>query len=112
MKTINDIISESKSGPLKKLDMLSIIIIYQMNAEYQVYDDFFSKLSDDEIQDYDDLVDKVSFYDEQNARVQWSSLKKWFSILDKTADYVLNCPDDEFSKSDKRIWKEIKTHVE
>ena len=111
MKTITDIVNEGKSGSLKKLYMLSIIIIYQMNVEFKVYDDFFSKLSDEEIEDYDDLVDKVSFYDEQNARVQWSRLKKWFPLLLKTCEYVENSDSDKFSKADKRIWKEIKEYV-
>ena len=111
MKSIQEIVNEGKSGELKKLHMLTIMIIFQMNVEYKVYDDFFSKLSDEEIEDYDDLVDKVAFYDEQNARVQWSRLKKWFPLLAKTCDYVENSGDDKFSKSDKRIWKEIKQHV-
>ena len=54
MKTIIDIVNEGKSGQLKKIYMLSIIIIYQMNTEFKVYDDFFSKLSDKEIKDYKD----------------------------------------------------------
>ena len=111
MKTINELITESKTGSLKKLYMLTIEVMYQMNVEYKVYDDFFSKLSDEEIEDYDDLVDKVAFYDEQNARVQWSSLKKWFPLINKTCDYVANASDDLFSKSDKRIWKEMKQYV-
>lgn len=111
MKTIIDIVNEGKSGPLKKIHMLSIIIIYQMNTEFKVYDDFFSKLSDKEIKDYNYLVDKVSFYDDQNAKVQWSSLKKWFPLLLKTCEYVENSDNDKFSKADKRIWKEIKEYV-
>ena len=111
MKTINELVTESRVGPLKKLQMLTIMIVYQMNAEYHIYDDFFSKLTDEEIDDYDDLVDKVGLYEGQEARVQWSKLKKWFPLLAKTCDYVENSGDDKFSKSDKRIWKEIKQYV-
>ena len=112
MKTIIDIVNEGKSGQLKKIYMLSIIIIYQMNTEFKVYDDFFSKLSDKEIKDYNYLVDTVSLYDDQNAKVQWSSLKKWFPLLLKTCEYVENSDSNKFSKADKRIWKEIKEYVE
>ena len=38
MKTIIDIVNEDKSGQLKKIYMLSIIIIYQMNTEFKVYE--------------------------------------------------------------------------
>ena len=111
MKTIIDIVNEGKSGQLKKIYMLSIIIIYQMNTEFKVYDDFFSKLSDKEIKDYNYLVDTVSFYDDQNSKVQWSSLMKWFALLLKTCEYVENSDSSKFSKADKRIWKEIKEYV-
>ena len=36
MKTINDIISESRVGPIKKLDTLTIMIAYQMWKEYKL----------------------------------------------------------------------------
>lgn len=111
MKTINELVTESRVGPLKKLHMLTIEVLYQMNVEYHIYDDFFSKLTDEEIEDYDDLVDKVAFYDDQEARVQWSRLKKWFPLINKTCDYVANASDELFSKSDKRIWKEMKQYV-
>ncbi len=111
MKTINELITESRVGPLKKLDMLTIMVAYQMWKEYKLYDEFFGKLDDKELQDYDDLNKKLEQLDNDNSRVRWSLLKEYFEIINKTADYVLSCPDDEFSKSDKRIWKEIKQYV-
>ncbi len=111
MKTINDIISENRVGPIKKLDMLTIMVAYQMWKEYKLYDELFGKLDDEELEDYDDLIKRLELLDNDNSRVQWSSLKKYNGIIDKTCDYVLSCPDDEFSKSDKRIWKEIKQYV-
>ena len=111
MKTINDLITESRVGPIKKLDMLTIMVAYQMWKEYKLYDEFFGKLDDEELQDYDDLNKKLEQLDNDNSRVRWSLLKEYFEIINKTADYVLSCPDDEFSKSDKRIWKEIKQYV-
>ena len=38
MKNIKDIISEGKAGTLRKLDMLTIMIAYQMWKEYKLYD--------------------------------------------------------------------------
>lgn len=111
MKTINDIISESRVGPIKKLDMLTIMIAYQMWKEYKLYDEFFGKLDKEELEDYDDLNKRLEQLDNDNSRVRWSLLKEYFEIINKTADYVLSCPDDEFSKSDKRIWKGIKQYV-
>ena len=111
MKTINDLITESRVGPIKKLDMLTIMVAYQMWKEYKLYDEFFGKLDDEELQDYDDLNKKLEQLDNDNSRVRWSLLKEYFEIINKTADYVLSCPDDEFSKSDKRIWKGIKQYV-
>ena len=111
MKTINDLITESRVGPIKKLDMLTIMVAYQMWKEYKLYDEFFGKLDDEELQDYDDLNKKLEQLDNDNSRVRWSLLKEYFDIINKTADYVLSCPDDEFSKSDKRIWKGIKQYV-
>jgi len=111
MKTINEIINEGKAGPLKKLDMLTIMVAYQMWKEYKLYDEFFSKLNEEELEDYDDLVKELEKLDDDNTRVQWSFIKQYHNIINKTCDYVLGCPDDEFSKSDKRIWKEIKEHV-
>ena len=111
MKTINDLITESRVGPIKKLDMLTIMVAYQMWKEYKLYDEFFGKLNDEELQDYDDLNKRLEQLDNDNSRVQWSLLKEYFEIINKTADYVLSCPDDEFSKSDKRIWKGIKQYV-
>ena len=111
MKTINEIITEGKSGPLKKLDMLTIMVAYQMWKEFKLYDEFFGKLDKEELEDYDDLNKRLEQLDNDNSRVQWSFIKEYHDIINKTADYVLSCPDDEFSKSDKRIWNEIKQHV-
>ena len=111
MKTIQDIINEGKAGPLRKLDMLTIMVAYQMWKEYKLYDEFFGKLNDEELEDYDDLNKQLEKLDDDNSRVQWSFIKQYHDIINKTCDYVLNSPDDEWSKSDKRIWKEIKTHV-
>ena len=111
MKTINEIINEGKAGPLKKLDMLTIMVAYQMWKEYKLYDEFFSKLDEEELEDYEELNKQLEKLDDDNSRVQWSFIKQYHNIINKTCDYVLSCPDDEFSKSDKRIWKEIKEHV-
>ena len=112
MKSINDVITEGKAGPLKKLDMLTIMIAYQMWKEYKLYDEFFGKLDKEELEDYEELTKRLEQLDNDNSRVQWSFIKQYHGIISKTCDYVLSCPDDEFSKSDKRISKEIKTHVE
>ena len=111
MKTINEIINEGKAGPLKKLDMLTIMVAYQMWKEYKLYDEFFNKLNEEELEDYEELNKQLEKLDDDNSRVQWSFIKQYHNIINKTCDYVLSCPDDEFSKSDKRIWKEIKEHV-
>ena len=111
MKSIQEIVNEGKSGELKKLDMLTIMVAYQMWKEYKLYDEFFGKLNEEELEDYDDLNKRLEQLDDDNSRVRWSLLKEYFEIINKTADYVLSCPDDEFSKSDKRIWKEIKQYV-
>ena len=65
----------------------------------------------EELEDYDDLNKRLEQLDNDNSRVRWSLLKEYFEIINKTADYVLSCPDDEFSKSDKRIWEGIKQYV-
>ena len=111
MKTINELVTESRVGPIKKLDMLTIMVAYQMWKEYKLYDEFFGKLDKEELEDYDDLNKRLEQLDNDNSRVRWSLLKEYFEIINKTADYVLSCPDDEFSKSDKRIWKGIKQYV-
>ena len=110
MKSIQEIV-EAQSGPLKKLDMLTIMVAHGMWKQYKLYDEFFGKLNDEELQDYDDLNKRLEQLDNDNSRVRWSLLKEYFEIINKTADYVLSCPDDEFSKSDKRIWKGIKEYV-
>ena len=110
MKSIQEIV-EGKAGPLKKLDMLTIMVAYQMWKEFKLYDEFFGELDKEELEDYDDLNKRLEQLDNDNSRVQWSFIKEYHDIINKTADYVLSCPDDEFSKSDKRIWQEIKTHV-
>ena len=112
MKDIKDIVFESKAGSIRKLDMLTIMVAYEMWKEFKLYDEFFGKLYNDEQEEYEELVKKLGKLDNDNSRVQWSFLKQYNEIIDKTCNYVLSCPDDEFSKSDKRIWKEIKTHVE
>ena len=111
MKKFTTQLNESKIGPLKKLDMLTIMVVYQMWKEYKLYDEFFDKLDKEELEDYEDLNTRLEQLDNDNARVRWSSLKQYFNIISKTCDYVLSCSDDEFSKSDKRIWKEIKIYV-
>lgn len=111
MKSIQDIISEGKSGKIRKIDMLTIMIAFQMWKEYTLYDEFFGKLSDEELEEYEELNKRLEQLDDDNSRVQWSFFKTYFNVINKTADYVLKSPDDEFSQSDKRIWKEIKTYV-
>ena len=111
MKDLIEIISENRVGPIKKLDMLTIMVAYQMWKEYKLYDEFFGKLDQEELEDYDDLNKRLEQLDNDNSRVQWSLLKKYFNIILKTCDYILNSPDDEFSKSDKKIWSEIKRYV-
>jgi len=111
MKDLIEIVSENRVGPIKKLDMLTIMVAYQMWKEYKLYDEFFGKLDKEELEDYDDLNKRLEQLDNDNSRVQWSLLKKYFNIISKTCDYILNSPDDEFSKSDKKIWSGIKKYV-
>lgn len=111
MKDLVEIVNENRVGPIKKLDMLTIMVAYQMWKEYKLYDEFFGKLDKEELEDYDDLNKRLEQLDNDNSRVRWSLLKEYFEIINKTADYVLNSHDDEFSKSDKRIWKVIKQYV-
>lgn len=111
MKDLIEIVTENRVGPIKKLDMLTIMVAYQMWKEYKLYDEFFGKLDEEELEDYDDLNKRLEQLDNDNSRVQWSLLKEYFEIINKTADYVLSCPDDEFSKSDKKIWSGIKRYV-
>ena len=111
MKDLVEIVNENRVGPIKKLDMLTIMVAYQMWKEYKLYDEFFGKLDKEELEDYDDLNKRLEQLDNDNSIVRWSLLKEYFEIINKTADYVLSCPDDEFSKSDKRIWKGIKQYV-
>lgn len=111
MKDLIEIVNENRVGPIKKLDMLTIMVAYQMWKEYKLYDEFFGELNKEELEDYDDLNKRLEQLDNDNSRVRWSLLKEYFEIINKTADYVLSCPDDEFSKSDKRIWKGIKQYV-
>lgn len=112
MKFLSNIITEGKTGPLKKLDMLTIMVTYQMWKEYKLNNEFFGQLSEEELKDYDNLNKLLEQLDDNNSRVQWSFIKQYNGIISKTCDYVLSCPDSEFSKSDKRIWKEIKTHID
>lgn len=111
MKDLVEIVNENRVGPIKKLDMLTIMVAYQMWKEYKLYDEFFGKLDKEELEDYDDLNKRLEQLDNDNSRVQWSLLKEYFEIINKTADYILNSPDDEFSKSDKKIWSGIKRYV-
>lgn len=64
---------------------------------------FFGKLNKEEQEEYENLVKELYKLDNDNSHVQWSFLKQYFGIISKTCDNVLSCPDDEFSKSDKRI---------
>ena len=109
MKTIQDIIIEGKSGELKKLYMLTIMIPYQMWKEYKVYDDFFGKLDKDEINKYRSLDATLSDFENNNERYRFSIIKKDFDIINSLADYIIN--NVESTKSDKLIWKEIKEYV-
>lgn len=83
-----------------------------MWKEYKLNNEFFDQLSKEELEDYDNLNKQLEQLDDNNSRVQWSFIKQYNVIISKTCDYVLGCPDSEFSKSDKRIWKEIKTHID
>lgn len=111
MKSIQEIILEGTLGKIRKIDILTIMIVFQMWKEYDLYDEFFEKLSDEELEKYKELDISLDELYNNNSRVKWSFLKKYFDIINKTADYALSCPDDVFSKSDKRTWKEIKTYV-
>ena len=51
MKTIQEIITEGKAGRLRKLDMLTIMVAYQMWKEYKLYDEFFGKLNNEDLED-------------------------------------------------------------
>ena len=111
MNDLIEIVNEDKSSSIKKIHMLTIMIAYQMWTEYKLYDEFFGKLSNDELESCKSLFTRIQKLDEDNSKVQFSYLKPYFSILNKIADYILSCPDDEFSKSDKKVWKEIKDNI-
>ena len=91
--------------------MLTIMVAHGLQKEYKLYGDFFGKLNKEEQEEYENLVKELYKLDNDNSHVQWSFLKQYFGIISKTCDNVLSCPDDEFSKSDKRIQKKIKSHI-
>ena len=112
MKSINDIILEGKAGEVKKLYMLAILILFGMWKEYKAYDDLFSSFTKDELekcQDLYDFLDKCD--DDNNKRIRFSTIKEYFNILNKMADYVLNTNSKEFGVHDKKTWKEIKEYI-
>ena len=53
MKDLVEIVNENRVGPIKKLDMLTIMVAYQMWKEYKLYDEFFGKLDKEELEDYE-----------------------------------------------------------
>ena len=111
MKSINDIIIEGKSGELKTIYILTLMIPFQMWKEYNVYNDFFGKLSDDEINDWEYFIKWLDEIDSTNKRVRFSAANMYFDHINKLADYVINSKSNEFGIHDKKIWKEIKAFV-
>lgn len=111
MKSINDIISESKAGEVKKLYMWAILILFGMWKEYKAYDDLFSSFTEEELEDCQDLCDFLDKCDDDNKRIRFSALKEYFDIMNKMADYVLKSDSKEFGIHDKKEWKEIKTYI-
>ena len=109
MKTIQDIIQEGKSGELRKLYILTIMIPYEMWNEYKVYDDFFGKLDKDKINQFRSLDNKLSNFENDSKRYRFSIIKDHFEIINNLVDYMLT---QDISKYDKKIWKEIKEYVE
>ena len=109
MKDINQLITEKKSGPLKKLYMLTIMIPYQMWKEYKTYDDFFGKLDEDDLEDYEYLFKLLDNLDRTDTRAQFSRLSGSYDEINQLADYMLK---RDLSKDEIGIWKEIKTYVE
>ena len=112
MKSINDIINEvklkNKSGRLKKIYILTLMIPYQMWKEYNVYDDFFSKLSDDELNDWESFIKWLEELDDTDTQMQFSSVNMYYDHINKLADYILSKENNE---NEQKIWKEIKTYI-
>lgn len=111
MKSINDIILEGKSGELKKLYMLDILILHGMWKEYKVYGDLFDSFTEEELDNCEKLCDFLNKCDEDNKRIRFSAVKEYFDILNKMADYVINSKSNEFGIHDKKTWKEIKEYI-
>lgn len=108
MKNITDVINEAKSGELKKLYILTIMLPYQMWKEYNVYNDFFGKLSNDELNEWEIFIKWLEELDDTDKRVQFSAANMYFDYINQLADYMLT---KEMDKFEKRVWKEIKTYI-
>ena len=71
MKSIQEIILEGTSGKIRKIDMLTIMIVFQMWKEYDLYDEFFEKLSDEELEKYKELDISLDELYNNNSIVKW-----------------------------------------
>ena len=107
--TLNEVQGKHKSGPLKKLYILTLMLPYAFWNEDNIYDDFFGKLSQEEIDDFEALDKELTWLDESNQRRQFSVLSYWYEIINKLCDYMLTV---ETSRWEKLVWKEIKSYVE
>lgn len=111
MKSISEIVNESQSKTITKTLLLTMMIPYQMWTNYKAYDNFFGKLDDQDKFDWDDLINRLEELDEKNQYRRFSSLKEYFPLLNSLADYVIDGNDENFSKLDKTLWKEIKEYI-
>ena len=79
-----------------------------MWKEYNVYDDFFGKLSNDELNEWEIFIKWLEELDDTDKRVQFSAAKMYFDHINQLADYMLL---KETNKFEKRVWKEIKIYL-
>ena len=109
MKSINEIILEEKSGSLKKLYMLTIMIPYEMYKEYDAYKEFFDKLDTEELRKFEALDELLTDIDDNSKRCKFSIIKDYFDIINELVDYMIE--HGNLSKDDLKIWKEIQENI-
>jgi len=113
MKALKDTLNEArgkhKSGPLKKIYILTLMLPYEFWKEDKICDEFFSKLTQEEIGDFEALDKELTWLDDSDQRRQFSVLSYWYEIINKLCDYMLTV---ETNRWEKLVWKEIKSYVE
>lgn len=87
---------------LKKLQLLSVIIIWEKWKELKKYDEFFSSLTENELDTFEQMVMQFEFDVNNTLSTQKKSmLKPYKEILKKLAAYVIECGeiDEEESRA-------------